>query len=388
MIERLAKQLLPKKLSYFIFGPRQTGKTTLLRELNHIIKIDLLSSEEFLTYNKNPDFLFNRLKKRQNPKGIVWVDEVQKIPALLDVIHKCIEEFQNVQFVLSGSSARKIKRGAANLLGGRAAIVNLHPLSYFEIADNFDLDFALNYGNLPKIYTLGKLEEDLASIELLLKSYVITYLNEEIKAEALTRNLAGFQRFLEIAASQFAQEINLSQIGDEAQISSESVKDYFSILEDTLIGSFLYPYTKSTRERLSKTPKFYLFDNGVTRAITELIGDKPSNQEKGRLFEQFIFQELVKINDYFNKKIKIYLWKTYNGTEVDFLIERKGEIIFGIECKSSKIVTPRDTKSLTIFSRHFPQARLLVCAPVAHDFDLNGVEVLAPSSLFKLIKEI
>lgn len=389
MIERLAKKTLPQKLSYFIFGPRQTGKTTLLGTIDHVLKIDLLSTEEFFNYNRNPDLLYKQLKLNKKQSGTVWVDEVQKIPLLLDVVHKCIEEFPQVKFILSGSSTRKLRRGAANLLGGRAAIVNLYSLCFFEIENNFDLDFAITYGNLPKIYTLGKLENDFISVRQLLKSYVITYLNDEIKAEALVRNLTGFQRFLEIAGSQFAQEINFSAIADESQLTDDTVKEYFSILEDTLIGYFLYPYSKSTRERLSKSPKFYFFDNGVTRAISNLEGDKPSNQERGRLFEQYIFQELIKINEYFNKNLKFSLWRTYTGIEVDFLVEHQGKVLFAIECKSSKVITKRDFSALICFGKSFSKTRLIVCAPVKEEFkDEKEIEVLSPESVFKLIRDL
>ena len=356
MYARILGTQLPTDASCLILGPRQTGKSTLVGTLPCLITIDLLSAVTFLKYNHNPDLLFAEVSSLPaGAQGRVWIDEIQKVPALLDVVHRCIERFPTVHFILTGSSARKLRRGAANLLGGRAVSFSLHPLAIAELGGDFQLERVLQYGSLPRVYSL-LVEQNEALAQELLRSYVTTYLNEEIKSEAIARRLDSFQSFLEVAVSQFAEEVNLSTLAAESRVSQPTVRNYYSILEDTLIGFFLPPYTRSVRKRLSKRHKFYVFDNGVTRALLGLVAVPISPIERGRLFEQWIMQEVRRVNDYFRKDLKMYFWRTHNGAEVDLLLTRGREILLAVECKSRSEMTRQDFSGLRSFSEEHPRS--------------------------------
>lgn len=389
MFNRLVLQHLSKPINTLILGPRQTGKTTLLKEIKTLAELNFLSNSCFLKYNLNPDLLYEEIGAFENKNGIVWIDEVQKVPAILGVVHRCIEEFKETTFYLTGSSARKLKKGAANLLGGRALNLSMHPLSIFELGELFDLSILMEFGSLPKIYTLAKISNEQTLAKDLLRSYVETYIQEEIKSEALVRNLASFQRFLEVSAFQFGQEINFSAIADDCQVGFDLVKDYYSILEDTLIGFFLQPYHQSPRKRFSQRPKFYFFDNGVTRAMLGTLSTAVTNLERGKLYEQFIIQELRRINDYYRKDLKFYLWKTSNGTEVDIVVERGGKLLLAIECKSSSQIANRDLSGIQAFSKQHTNIPAYICAPVEHDRKHDsGFLILRPNSLFAMVRDL
>jgi len=386
---RLLGSQLPTAASCLILGPRQTGKSTLVGTLPCLITIDLLSAATFLKYNHNPDLLFAEVSSLPaGVQGRVWIDEIQKVPALLDVVHRCIERFPTVHFILTGSSARKLRRGAANLLGGRAVSFSLHPLTFAELGGDFQLERVLQYGSLPRVYSL-LVEQNEALARELLRSYVTTYLNEEIKSEAIARRLDSFQSFLEVAVSQFAEEVNLSTLAAESRVSQPTVRNYYSILEDTLIGFFLPPYTRSVRKRLSKRHKFYLFDNGVTRAMLGLVSVPISPIERGRLFEQWIMQEVRRVNDYFRKDVKMYFWRTHNGAEVDLLLTRGREILLAVECKSRSETTRQDFSGLRSFSEEHPNVPVYLCAPVDLDRETErSVRVIRPQTLFELVKAL
>lgn len=359
------------KTSCFIFGPRQTGKTTLLETVPTKIHYNLLQNSEYLRLNKNPDIIFNECSKLESTKKHrVWIDEVQKVPKLLDAVHRTIEKFKNIDFILSGSSARKLKQHGVNLLGGRALDYKFHPLTTLELEDDFNLDQALCFGTLPRIYqTYSESQTELA-LELL-RSYVSIYLEEEIKKEALVRELDLFQRFIEVAAQSSASLINFSKIADESQISHTATRNYFSILEDTLIGFFLPAFHLSVRKQLIKQPKFYLFDNGVNRAIVNMLSAPLSGLEKGAMFEQFVIQEVRRINDYFRKGFNLYFWRTEAGAEVDLLICRGTKILLAVECKASAIINKRDLSGLKAFKKEYPKVPTLICAPVEREVEIE-----------------
>ncbi len=372
----------------FLFGPRQCGKTTILKELEHIRYLDLLSTDEFLKYNQRPGFLFSEVAALPNKTGRIIIDEIQKVPRLLDEVQRCLDKFPNIEFILSGSSARKLKRGGANLLGGRAVNLSLYPLSILELGSDFSLDSVLAFGSLPKISTLIS-ENNISYVKRLLRAYVSIYLAEEIKAEALVRKLDSFQRFLEVSAGQFAQEINLSDLSDQTLVSLNSVKNYYSILEDTLLGFFLYPYSKSIRTQLTKTPKFYFFDNGVTRAIQGTINIEIGNIERGFLFEQFMIQEAIKINSYFQKDLKLNFWKTSQGAEVDLVISRGAKLLLAIEFKASKFPSKRHLSGLKSFKREHPKVNTVLCAPIDQELLLDDeFRVLPPKHILSLLTEL
>ena len=383
MYKRTLDNRLPEN-SFFLFGPRQVGKSTLLKKEKADLTIDLLDPELQLAYNKNPNLLLQQIDEITS-SAIIFIDEVQRVPKILDIIHSLMEQKPKLKFILCGSSARKLRHGAANLLGGRALYRTMHPLTFEELSDTFNLKWILGYGSLPKIYSTLKQKKTKEARDLL-RAYVITYLREEIKAEALVRNLQGFQNFLDIAVAQFAEQINFSGVSRDCQIALSTVREYYTILEDTLIGVFLYPYLKSQRKRMSHQPKFYFFDNGVTRAILGTLQDEPGLKEQGRLFEQWILQEIIRHNEYHQKDWKLSFWRTSHGAEVDILISRGTEILYAIECKLSANPSSSDLSGLKSFHEIYPEVSCFIVAPVKQPLKLSFVRVLPPIKLFNELK--
>jgi predicted AAA+ superfamily ATPase len=257
---------LPNDESFFLFGPRATGKTTLLKHLplfKNAIYINLLQASDERRFTSNPDSLISIAKALPSEKTHIIIDEVQKTPQLLDIVHELIET-TNKHFILTGSSARKLKRGGANLLAGRAFVFSLHPFTYLEANTNSTLKQYLQWGTLPKVF---EYQTDGKKI-MYLNAYVNTYLKEEIAAEQVLRALDPFRHFLEVAAQTNGTIINFSKIARDVGASDQTIQKYFCILEDTLIGFFLEAFSHSFRKRLSKSPKFYFFDPGVTRALS------------------------------------------------------------------------------------------------------------------------
>ncbi len=380
MYKRILKDQLPKT-SFFLFGPRQVGKSTLLKEQKADLTVDLLDPELQLAYNKNPNLLRQQVDEIKT-SSTIFIDEVQRVPKILDVIHSLMEQKPKIRFILCGSSARKLRHGASNLLGGRALYRTMHPLTLEELASTFNLQWILGYGSLPKIYSTLK-QKKTKEAQDLLRAYVTTYLREEIKAEALVRNLRGFQNFLDVAAAQFSEQINFSGISRDCQIALSTVREYYTILEDTLIGCFLYPYLKSQRKRMSHQPKFYFFDNGVTLAILGTLHDKPSPLEQGRLYEQWIVQEIIRYNEYHQKDWKLNFWRTSHGAEVDVLISRGTKILYAIECKLSAHPSSNDLSGLKSFHEKYPKTPCYIVAPVKHPLRISFVRVIPPTQLFK-----
>ncbi|MBK8869696.1 MAG: ATP-binding protein [Elusimicrobia bacterium] len=358
------------KTSAFLFGPRMTGKSHLLRSLKSSLYFDLLDPEKEVELRQTPRLFWEQIRAQQ--KGaLVIVDEIQRVPALLDYAQMGIEEL-GLRFILSGSSARKLKRGGANLLGGRALDLKLHPLTAEELGHKFNMAQALQYGTLPKISQLI-LSKDSESARRLLQSYYTTYIKEEIQAEALTRNVGAFQRFLNVAVQDNGQVIEFSNVARECSVPASTVKEYYTILEDTLLGEFLWPWDRS--ERKKARPKFYFFDCGVVRAIQNRLNDPPSPLELGILFETWFFRELIKHRDYGAKGHTFSFWREGNN-EIDILIEGGHGPLLAIECKSGRT----DIRQSTVdsFRKRFPKVPLIVASltdQVARRLDM-GVEVL------------
>jgi predicted AAA+ superfamily ATPase len=385
MFDRLLKNHLPQT-SFFLFGPRQVGKSTLLSKTPADLTVDLLDPALQLEYNKEPNLLRRQIDELK-PNAVVFIDEVQKVPKLLDIIHASMEQRPGIKFILCGSSARKLRHGAANLLGGRAVYRTMHPLTRQELADAFDLSSVLAYGSLPRVYT-SLHQKKTKEAQDLLRAYVITYLREEIKSEALVRNLQGFQNFLEIAAAQYTQQINFSLISRDCQVATSTVREYYSILEDTLLGFFLFPYLTSERKRMSHQPKFYFFDNGVTRALLGTLQDRPARFERGALFEQWIIQEVNRFNEYHQKDWKLSFWKTTHGAEVDLLISRGPRILAAIECKSSSQLSTSDLSGLSSFHETNPNVPCTIVAAVSQPAKLSFARVIPVQDLSKMLMEI
>lgn len=340
--------------SFFLFGPRGSGKTTLLKGLFKdvpAIWIDLLDPHVADQYLLSPASLLSEVQASAETTKWVVIDEVQKLPALLDVVHKLIESTK-VNFALTGSSARKLKRGGANLLAGRAFIYHLYPLTHMELQNDFSLQGALTWGTLPKLFTLQEDEEK----ERFLESYCHTYLKEEVVAEQLVRNVRPFRKFLEIAAQQDGDIINYSKISRDIGVDDKTVVTYFEILEDTLTGFRLPSYDRSLRKQYIKSPKFYLFDGGVSRALANQLHlpVSPKTYVYGKRFEQFVILELFRLNEYLRSKYKLSYFQSKDGVEIDLVLERPGSKRIFIEIKSSDRIGAIDIPNIRAFAKEFP----------------------------------
>lgn len=375
---------LPERKSYFLFGPRQTGKSTLVKSRLRADawEVNLLHTDQFRKYLKAPELLRREVSLKVEKEGVrtVFIDEIQRVPPLLDEIHALIETHPSCQFILTGSSARKLKRGGANLLAGRALQRFLHPLTLAEMAGDFILDEVLRFGSLPSVH----LKPESEKIEML-KAYCETYLREEIQAEGLVRSLGGFSRFLDVAAAQCGELVNFSDVGRQAQIPTKTVQSYYDILEDTLVGLRLEGYHRSVRRRLTRHPKFYLFDLGVTNSINRRLGEPPDPMTRGRLFEQWVVLETHRQLSYRQSEARLFYWRTNTGAEVDLLIERAGKILAACEIKTSRHLTGADLTGLRSFHRDHPETPLYVVGAGDQRYRLEGVEVLPWSHYIKTL---
>lgn len=331
-------RLLQKpKSSILLLGPRGTGKSTWInRHFGDAVSYDLLDTREALRLERNPHVLFNEVQGLP-PGSWVVLDEVQKVPALLDEVHRLIES-RGLHFILCGSSARKLKRTGVNLLAGRAIVTHMFPLTSAELEQDFNVDRAPIYGTLPMSVS-GENPEGF------LTTYAVTYLNEEIRAEALTRNVGSFSRFLEIAARQNGQVTNISNIAREAAVNRTTVQNYFEILIDTLIGYWIPAWKLKRSTKQISHPKFYLFDTGVARVLTGRLPYPPTQEELGPLFENMLFNEIKAYLSYRNLGYQLYFWRNYDGTEVDLLCETRNGFV-AIEMKASSSWQKRFNRGL------------------------------------------
>jgi predicted AAA+ superfamily ATPase len=355
-----------------LLGPRQTGKSTLVRSRlpAKSWEVDLLHHDVFLRYSKDPS-LFRREAEARIRQGArtIFVDEVQRVPEILDEVHGLIEQHR-VRFLLTGSSARKLKRRGTNLLAGRAVTRRLHPLTVDEQGDLFDLDRTLHLGALPAVVTTS--DEDATD---LLRTYAETYLREEIQSEALVRNLGGFARFLEVAAAQCGDILNYSAIGRDAALATRTVQEYYQILEDTLIGYRLDPWRKSPRARLVAHPRFYLFDTGVTNALNHRLKSRPDRALAGRLFEQWVVLECARRIDYLESEARLYYWRTHVGAEVDLVVEKHGKIALAAEIKGGGRIVGADLTGLRSFGEAHPEVPRIVVSRMPEEHRVGDVTV-------------
>lgn len=338
--------------TFFLWGPRQTGKTTLLKGVyQDAVWIDLLKAEEYRRYVQNPELLRTELVGEKPVRHIV-IDEVQKVPQLLDEVH-WLHENQGVHFALCGSSARKVKRGHANLLGGRAIRYELYGLTTQEIGPDFSLNRMLNHGYLPRMYEAGRPRR-------LLNAYVADYLKEEVAAEGLVRNLPVFSAFLNIAALSDAEMVNFSTIARDCGVSSHTIKGYFQILEDTLLGRWLPAYTKRPKRRVIGAPKFYFADVGVVNYLAQRGELRPGSELYGKAFENWIFHELSAHNAYTEAFATLSYWRLAGGREVDFIVN---DMQIAIEAKATARITADHLRGLRNLVQDHPQVeqRVIVC---------------------------
>ncbi len=335
--------------SFFLFGARGTGKSTFLRKHfagQDVLWIDLLLPEVEDRFASHPQLLAEQIAARKDPTGWVIIDEVQKVPRLLDIVHSQIES-TGARFALTGSSARKLKRGGVNLLAGRAFVYHLFPFTSRELGVSFDLQAALSFGTLPGLQKLGTDEEK----NDFLRAYALTYLKEEVWGEHLIRSLDPFRAFIEIAAQSNGELINYSRIARDVGVDTKTVQSYFQILEDTLVAFTIEPYHRSVRKRQSQAPRFYLFDTGVCRALSRTL-NVPLNTGTyafGRAFEHFVVTEMLRRNDYLKKDYRFSYLRTKDGAEVDLVIERPGQPTVLVEIKSSAQMDQTDLRHLAAF---------------------------------------
>ncbi|MEP7012227.1 MAG: AAA family ATPase [Acidobacteriota bacterium] len=353
-IERALRIDLPPHQSAFLWGPRKTGKSTYLRSaFPDSVTFDLLQTDLLLDLTKRPALLRERLLAMQPEKlrSPVILDEVQKVPQLLDEVHGLIEN-QGLSFILCGSSARKLKRGGVNLLGGRAWRYEMHPLTSAEIGD-LDLLQALNRGLVPSHYLSSEYRRSL-------DAYVVDYLKEEVFDEGLTRNVAAFSRFFEAMGYSHGDLTSYANIARDCGVDAKTVKEYYQILVDTLVGTFLEPYKKhQERQVIGKTPKFYLFDVGVAGALTRRRIVEERGDLFGRALEHFILMEIQAHRSCRELGYGIHFWRTKSGLEIDFILG-DGEV--AVEVKGTSRVDPSDFRSLrTFIEDHHPRRAILVC---------------------------
>lgn len=372
MLERIISFDDTQEDSLFFWGARQTGKSTILKLIFPDARFyDLLKSDEYNRLSLRPALLREECEMLDEGE-LVIIDEVQKLPALLDEVHWLMTNC-NLRFILCGSSARKLKRCGANLLGGRAVRKVLYPLVSAEIPD-FDIEKALNNGMLPRHYLANDATKRI-------EAYVGDYLQQEIVAESIVRRLDSFTRFLQVAALSDSEIVNYSNIAQDCGVSSKSVKEYFSILEETMLGYMVQPYSKVVRRKVVASPKFYYFDVSLPNSLLHRTPLKKGTSEYGHALEHLVFQEIKAYLAYKAPDKSLTYWHTSdNRYEIDFIV---GDAEVAIEVKSSANVVSADTKGLRAFSEEHPQARLIVVSMEQHPRKHNDIEIWPATDFLK-----
>ncbi len=346
MIPRL---FTPPKNSFFLFGPRGTGKSTWLKEnMPDAAWIDLLEADEFRSYSARPERLKEFLLAVSEKKTVV-IDEIQKVPALLSVVHSLIERKLGFRFILTGSSSRKLKKTGADLLAGRVIKQELHPFMAIELGKKFDLASALKQGLLPLVFSAP----DPGAV---LRTYASLYVREEVQAEGLVRNFGNFSRFLEAISFSHGALLNTSNVARECEVERKVVESYITILEDLLLAFRLPVFLKKAKRAMIKHSKFYYFDAGVYRSLRPRgVLDRPEEIE-GAALEGLIAQHLMAWSSYRRGENKVYFWRTASGSEVDFVVYGV-DVFWAIEVKNTAKIRPEDLRSLRNFKSEYPQSR-------------------------------
>ncbi len=375
MYERLVASSIQrfKKKSVLLLGPRQVGKSTLLRSLAPDISVDLSSAEAYRKYVGHPERLERELRAGPQAPRTVFIDEVQRVPALLNVVQAILDEAPDrYRFLLSGSSARKLRRGQANLLPGRVLVHALHPLMQAELGAEFNLERALAHGTLPGVYA----EADPELRRRMLYSYADTYLREEIQAEALVRDVGGFSRLFDLMATASGRILNLNALCQDAGIVYDTARRYVSVLEDTMVLWRIPAWSGSDRSSLVAHPKVLLFDLGVRNALLRRPLDHPLPDERGLLLEHFIGLELLRRTGSLWPEARLHHFRTRSGLEVDYVLE-VGRELWGIEVKASETVGRQDFRGLIGLAAHAKRVKRRIVVYLGekaqHD---EGFEVL------------
>ena len=339
----------PPKQSFFLFGPRGTGKSTWLKaHMPDAIWIDLLEADQFRSYSARPERL-KELVLAETEKKIVVIDEIQKVPDLLTVVHSLIEKKLKLRFILTGSSPRKLKKTGTDLLAGRVIRQALHPFMAVELGRKFNLILALKEGLLPLVFSA-------AAPEAVLRTYASLYVREEVQAEGLVRNIGNFSRFLEAASFSHGSLLNTSNVARDCEVERKTVEAYMTILEDLLLAYRIPVFSKKAKRATVAHPKFYYFDAGVYRSLRPRGPlDRPEEIE-GAALEGLVAQHLTAWNSYRGEKNKVYFWRTAAGSEVDFVVYGE-EVFWAIEVKNTSRIRPEDLRSLRSFKSEYPQSR-------------------------------
>jgi len=365
---------ISKSNSFILLGPRGTGKSTYIRELlPTCFEVDLLDASTARLLLNNPSRLLEMVDELPERTEWVFIDEVQKIPELLDLVHLLIER-KKLKFALSGSSARKLKRGGANLLAGRAFVHYLFPLTSIELGTSFSLEHALHWGTLPKLTSLTSDSDKIRFLD----SYVHTYLKEEILEEQLIRKLEPFNRFLEVAAQCNGDVINYSRVANDIDSDPNTVRSYYEILEDTLIGLRLPAFHRSLRKRQGGKPKFYLFDLGVKRSLdNSLRSTLPiGGNDFGKLFESFIINEFFRLNSYYDCGYKFSYLRVDENQEIDLIIDTPNKETILVEIKSVSDIKERHLSSLLHFGDDFKDSKKFCLSTDPNPRQSEGVHIL------------
>ena len=341
--------LAPGRDHYFLLGPRGTGKTLWCRhQYPDALRIDLLNPAVLRQYSAQPEYLKEVLAANADRKHVV-IDEIQKLPVLLEMVHLLIERKGGQQFILTGSSARKLRRQGVNLLGGRAARRHMHPYMAVELGARFKLATALRQGMLPVVWAA---DDPLAVLE----AYNALYLHEEVQMEGLVRNIGAFARFLQAMSFAHGSVLNLTNVARESQVSRKTVEGYLEILEDLLLGFRLPVFTRRARRQLASHPKFYFFDAGVFRANRQTGPLDSTGEIDGAALEGLVAQHLHAWCDYSRGKHELHYWQTRSRAEVDFVVYGESGL-YAVEVKNSKRVQPADLTALKSFAEDYPQCR-------------------------------
>lgn len=375
------KAQIDPAVSWFVFGPRGTGKTHWLKnQFAGATYLDLLESRTFNLLSADPQRLEGLIPLQ--PETPIIIDEIQKIPELLNEVHRLIES-RKLSFIMTGSSARKLRREGVNLLGGRANTLHFHPLTAVELGSSFQLEKALRFGLLPSLYDPDKTCDP----GQYLQSYVQTYLKEEVLQEGLTRNLTAFSRFLEAASLSQAQPLNISEVARECQIKRKQAESYFGILEDLLVGIMVPPFTKRAHRRLMAHPKFFFFDAGVFRAMRPTGPlDTPAEMD-GPALETLVLQHLRALISWKHANIKLHYWRTATGLEADFVLYGDG-LFLAIEVKRKRSLSRSDLQGLKTFADEYPEAKRLMLYGGDHPQNLQGIRILPLAHFFPQLQSL
>lgn len=364
-METISRFFNAPKQSFFLFGPRGTGKSTWVNQhFQNALKIDLLQPDVFRTLSSRPERLKELVLGNPDKKKIV-IDEVQRVPNLLTIVHSLIEEKKNYQFVLTGSSARKLKRSGIDLLAGRALYCSLHPFMAAELGDKFDFEHALNYGLIPLVWSAS-------NPQAILESYLLLYLREEVQMEGLVRNLGNFSRFLEAISFSHASCLSISNVSRECEIERKMVEGYVGILEDLLLAYRIPVFNKRAKRAITTHPKFFLFDAGVFRTLRPKGPLDRPEEIGGAALEGLVAQHLRAWMAYSGSSNKLYFWRTRSGQEVDFVVYGRDGIL-AIEVKNTAKIRPEDFRGLRSFKESYPESKTVFLYRGRDRLQQNGI---------------